>query len=255
MREMQLPSFKAPPVQEVAFAIRFSDVGLKTVHFGLLSQLLSKEYPHFDDLQPFGDESGIAFQIVPLPPFRRVRMSTEDRQHSVQIQGDRFIFNWTKTSKEMTYPRFGPLYRQFDELWNKFVDLLRSVGAGTPKVVSYDLTYVNELASIEGSVSSLAEHALSFFRWSGEHGRFLAEPTAMNAALTFKLPDENGQLLTSVNPATRADKQEVLLFILKCFGQPRAEREKWFQLAHEWIVRGFVDLTSTTAHKEWAREA
>lgn len=31
------------------------------------------------------------------------------------------------------------------------------------------------------------------------------------------------------------------------------DMEECFEMAHEWIVRGFTDLTSIQAHKQWGR--
>jgi len=49
-----------------------------------------------------------------------------------------------------------------------------------------------------------------------------------------------------------------LLLELKATGPSSSTDKKamldWFDLAHEWIVRGFTDLTAAEAHKLWERE-
>ena len=54
------------------------------------------------------------------------------------------------------------------------------------------------------------------------------------------------------------NKVSVLLLELKATGPSSSTDKKamldWFDLAHEWIVRGFTDLTAAEAHKLWERE-
>ena len=42
---------------------------------------------------------------------------------------------------------------------------------------------------------------------------------------------------------------------MTCSGQASVEYSfpNWFDTAHEWIVRGFTDLTTDEAHKLWGR--
>lgn len=60
--------------------------------------------------------------------------------------------------------------------------------------------------------------------------------------------------------ATRT-KDKVPLLVLelmktRAIGESASKEaiREWFDLAHEWIVRGFTDLTTTEIQKIWERE-
>jgi hypothetical protein len=74
------------------------------------------------------------------------------------------------------------------------------------------------------------------------------------------LPEKSGRLHATIRNARRSkDDVELLLFELCARGIP-AEREfesiqAWYNLAHEWIVRGFADLTGEDVQDEvWIRK-
>ena len=53
-----------------------------------------------------------------------------------------------------------------------------------------------------------------------------------------------------------SDQSDVLLLQMTAQGSAKRElsdMESWLELAHEWIVQGFTDLTSKEAHNKWER--
>ena len=76
----------------------------------------------------------------------------------------------------------------------------------------------------------------------------------------FPLPDSKGNLKVNFKRGTRvSDKVPVLILELTATGpaadsMEKAAMLKWFDLGHEWIVRGFTDLTTPEAHRLWERE-
>jgi len=58
---------------------------------------------------------------------------------------------------------------------------------------------------------------------------------------------------------TRSEDQvPVLILELKVLGIDNSAKKEgirnWFNLSHEWIVRGFADLTTPEIHELWERE-
>ncbi len=73
------------------------------------------------------------------------------------------------------------------------------------------------------------------------------------------MPEKKGHLIVNLKQATRTeDKVTLLVLELKTQGTGEsADKEairEWFDLAHEWIVRGFTDLTTPEIQKIWERE-
>jgi len=256
MTTIPLPSFVSPPVQEVAFGIKFADLGLKTVHIGQFYEAVRNDFPNTDDLAPYVDESDFGFQLIQLPQLRRVKLMSSDGQNTLQIQGNRIIFNWVKSTKTTIYPRYPSVYRSFRTYWDTFAKFAKETISSELNLLAYELTYVNELKKSSTSILTSTEEAIQVFRWNDIKRETIGEPSNLNFALNFELPNGLGKAVVSVNPAKRADGEEVLLFILKCAGPANVQPpDVWFAMAHEWIVRGFAELTSAAAHKQWEREA
>ena len=99
------------------------------------------------------------------------------------------------------------------------------------------------------------------FAWRGKAARFLSNPENFNWKTSFALPGQAGRLHATIRSAVRReDSTPILLLDLTArgIGGKDGAREatwEWFDLAHEWIVRGFTDLTGEGMHKNvWRRK-
>jgi hypothetical protein len=90
--------------------------------------------------------------------------------------------------------------------------------------------------------------------------RFLPKPIAIGWNMRFSLPDKKGQLIAKLSQAIRKeDNIPVLILDLTARGiGPSTDRKgirDWFDVAREWIVCGFADLTTEKVQKEvWEKE-
>ncbi len=133
------------------------------------------------------------------------------------------------------------------------------IGLIQPKLA--ELTYINtfEPGKEWNSAKDTAE-IFKDFQWTKHEVRFLPEPQDVSWAATFLLPDNNGKLSARLNNAKRvSDDVTVLrLELIASHDVNNYERksiESWFELAHEWVVKGFADLTiSEVQEKLWGRE-
>lgn len=256
----RLPSFERPPVHEVALSVQFKPcTKLKTVHLGLLWGNLKAEYPSAEDLPPFADFEEInspRVELIHLPQLRRVRMSRKDSTVSIQIQDTRFITNWVRSNTNVSYPRFRAIFAEFAEAFAKIEMFFREQEIGELEPTYYELTYVNELGEVNDNLMPRLENLLSFCKWNHIERNFLGDPTVVNFAWQFNMPNDEGKLILNVNPAKRSDGTEVVLFILKCIvpaNKTASPLPVWFEAAHETIVRSFTELTTSAAHLEWGR--
>ena len=91
--------------------------------------------------------------------------------------------------------------------------------------------------------------------WSRQEDAFLPVPFMVNWHGQFRFQNPDGELSIKVNPAKRVDETELLILELTARGRtPLENMDDWFSHAHEWIVRGFEDLTSDEAQKELWRK-
>jgi hypothetical protein len=55
-----------------------------------------------------------------------------------------------------------------------------------------------------------------------------------------------GRLHVSLKMATTKEAKKAMIFELTARGFSIGVMDEWFAVAHEWIVKGFDDLTTTT---------
>ena len=113
------------------------------------------------------------------------------------------------------------------------------------------------MAAGADSLSTIGK-ALPDFNWRGAAGRFLGIPEGFSWRTSFALPDQAGRLHATIHSGTRrTDSAPVVVLNLTARGLPRSDGRSeiwtWFDLAHEWIVRGFTDLTGGEFHQRWGR--
>ena len=254
MTTTAIPSYTNPPLSEVACGVQFGALALQTRHVGQFWTEIANEYPLTQDQPPIPDVGDPAISVLSIPPLRRVFMATASTEYLVQIQEARFHHNWRKLSPDVRYPRFDTVFERFLQVWGRFSDFVKGQSLGEPKPTRYELTYVNEFDSL-GSLS--VEQAVKLFNWRHIGAEFLPEPQATNIAWSFLLPQEKGVLNVSTNRFTRPDGRLAVLLTLACSGVAAPQKyslNDWFGTAHEWIVRGFTDLTTSEAHRVWQRE-
>jgi len=97
------------------------------------------------------------------------------------------------------------------------------------------------------------------YAWEKTKERFLPKPKKVSWQKEFLLPEKKGHLIVSFKQAIqKEDKVPLLVLELKTRGidesATKDRMREWFDLAHEWIVRGFTDLTTPEIQKIWERE-
>lgn len=260
----ELVSFERPPVQEVAFAVQLPDPSITIDFLAALPNSLSHDLPVRQLREPLprmvemlDEDSEMQFAIRPGSTLPRAWFLSQDGVLLVQAQEDRIALNWRRSGQPIEYPRYGALRAQFEELLNTTAELL-----DMPDGLSVDfteLTYVNEL-DVDSGPSLPAERALTTIRVPD--AEFLPQPEDSKWAARWIIPGEagtsRGRFIASAEPATRQDDQHDTYLLTMTVRIPGAvtgtdailER---VDLGHEWIVRGFADLTTKQMHDQWGR--
>lgn len=143
--------------------------------------------------------------------------------------------------------------------WEEFYAFVLEEGLGSPEALQCEVAYINHIEVGQGW-ESMEDLSGIFPAWSGLSSKeFLPTPEGVHLRTSFLIPDGQGRLHVQVQPAIRSsDLIQILQVTLTARGAPRkggtAEILEWFDLGHEWVVRGFVDFTSTKMHELWKRE-
>jgi uncharacterized protein (TIGR04255 family) len=261
------PKFDFPPVIETALSLEFKPLkGWSIPHFGLFWQRIRTDFPEVSVQPSLGSEIetfdkprmviGPQLALVNSPEVRCWFYDSKGDQ-LVQVQHDRFVHNWRR-AQDQAYPSYDLVKPRFESNWGTFCRFLSDEGLSAPDVVQCELTYVNHFEAGR-EWQSMGDVAEMLSPWSGEFsGNFLPNPEAVQIGASFLMPDGRGRLRISLQPVMRtADRKEILQFNLVARGAPASSNLasilEWFDLGHEWIVRGFADLTSPKMHSLWQR--
>ena len=146
---------------------------------------------------------------LPLP---RIWLIGKTRDELIQLQNDRFYFNWRQTEDRSDYPRFRNVSSKFfrytrDGRSSSLIHFSTEI-----KPLECELSYINLLPKGKGW-TSFGEVGRIFkdFAWASGPDRFLPGPDTLSWQVVFPLPDKHGTLTVRLGSAVRkADSVEVL---------------------------------------------
>ncbi len=256
------PSYKRPPINEVVCGMRFHVLDkLRIPHVGLLWDKFRQEYPIIQHAPPVASSKGeILIDSVTGVPLQRIWFINKLDDELIQFQFDRFYFNWRR--RQDAYPRYSYVIKNFEAITDNILEFFREFELGELKPIEYELSYINHIPRGEGwnTIDDLPR-VFSDFVWRQTTRRFLPNPSSVGWQAEFLLPEEKGHLVANLRMAIRTN-DKVPLFVLnitaRTGGELAADKKairEWFDIAHEFIVRGFTDLTTPEVQKSvWERE-
>lgn len=255
-----LPSYKRPPVDEVVCGFRFERVrDLKVPHIGLLWEKFRNEYPTVQHAVPIATDNSLPIDEATGIPLPRIWFISRADNELIQFQLDRFYYNWRHRNDD--YPRYPSIMKKFEKAKSQLDTFVKELQLGAITPLEYELTYINHIPVRQGweKIDDLPK-VIRDFTWQKEKHSFLPNPTNISWQVRFELPGNKGWLNAKLSQATRkVDGLPSLILELnaKGFGEEKNEKamRDWFDLAHEWIVRGFTELTEKEIQESiWKRE-
>ncbi|GJI89402.1 TIGR04255 family protein [Duganella hordei] len=256
--------FEKPPVVEVVFGVLFASQDmLKAAHVGAFWQQVKDKYPRTEDAPPVPtivEEPPGAVEWDFLPPLRRTWLLSEDGRKLLQVQQDRFLFNWKRTLADDLYPSYEVNLAEFEAALAIFEDFLKSTGIPTPGYRQFELTYVNHITSQNGLDLVGIDGVLVDHIRNSQGPRFLPDAESFNWTTSYPLDKNYGRLHISAQVASVPESSKMVRLDITASGisdDISAEgRRRWFDLAHEWITHGFADVTAATLQQQaWGKKA
>jgi uncharacterized protein (TIGR04255 family) len=251
--------FASPPVVEVACGTLFHALPkLRIAHIGIFWQLVRDAFPIADEASPLIDAAGLGRGFVELPfggmPMARTWLRSADDTALIQLQRDRFVYNWKGSSDDKPYPSYDRVIAEFERYLSLFEEFIEREELGALNMRQLELTYVNHipLNSLEPGDSVLIDH-----RREATERRFLPEPSGFTWTTSYQLPNAAGELSVIAQNARALTGGEPLIKLdlsARGLNEAGTNLRNWFDIAHTWITSGFVDITSQTAQqKTWWR--
>lgn len=240
MSEQTKITFKNPPVQEVVCGVQFEELtDFRIGHFGLLWHHYADKFPRTEDRPPllFAQNQNL------LTP--RVWFISEDETQVIQVQRDRFLLNWRRTSENDTYPRFEKVYKDFLEHLQTFQKFLAPIGG--VKALGYELAYINNIELKDGVFPDIL--------WRKANSKYLCTPKTINSSWDFGLPFSDSNLQINIQSARIDGMNEAVQLSLAVRGVESFDnQDQWFENAHQTIVQSFIELTGEDVQKKmWGR--
>jgi len=267
------PDYETPPLVEVSCGILFKPLeSLLTPHIGLLWGKFKSEFPDSQEVPPlipaierFGeptkDSTRAEFQILERPPLPRIWFLQSPANGIIQFQRDRFLYNWRKIRPEDEYPRYHNVLNNFRNTLNIFEAFLKETNLGEIEPLQYELTYFNNILQGEGWNSTKdIEKIFRYYKWESDSIRFLPHPEDIIWRTSFDLPDNKGRFRVRIQKGKRPEDGRNLIqleLLVRGIGKDISKEQmwSWFDLAHEWIVCGFSDLTTDEIQEQvWRRK-
>jgi len=253
-----LANYGNPPVVEVVFGIQFNELSELTAPLrGILWEKIGRgKYPKYEerpplarvverfDGPPFKQREPELEAIAGLPSPRSFFINSTGN-HLIQVQQDRFLQNWRKQKPENQYPRYVELFPEFTNAWNCFAEFVTDEKVGNLEPNQYELTYLNHIPREAGwkNLTDIEKVFPDFICRANDP--FLPEPENIGWRRVYRLPNEKGRLHVTLNQAFSTETNDLVLVLnITARGFDKNGMNSWFDMAHEWIVRSFDDLTS-----------
>ncbi|MQA23453.1 TIGR04255 family protein [Rugamonas rivuli] len=254
-----------PPVVEVVCGVMFASSVVQAVHIGAFWDRIRSEFPTVEEAPPLSaiveepSQSVAEFESwATLPPARRAWLLNRDGSNLIQIQADRFLFNWKHTLGTKNYPSYQVVITEFERRLQSFMDFMRDIGGVSLIFRQFEMTYVNHINK-EYGLDQQEETSILVDHTRQSRTRFLPQPENFNFSSSYLLPEGAGRLhVTAQSMNSPLDDTRLVRLDMTARGMASdasdESRRKWFDTAHHWITHGFVDITSPTVQREiWKR--
>jgi len=253
-------------VAEAVLGIQFAPLDkMRITDFGLFWQHVKKDFPQVqerDRLVPTVELKGQTIpevgwrlsNVVELPRVWFVGELPGGGRHFIQLQPDRYLYNWHATGGAAPYPSFENNSRSFFSYLDTFAKYIADANLGEMQVDQCELTYVNHIGLDKGL--DLSEMAAKAFTTFGTKAPIPGYSDRFSFNVSSWLDDLNGRLHATLQPAQNMETREIILdFRLTARGAPAGSKgtqlADWLNQAHYFVIDSFKSLTTPEMHKRW----
>lgn len=274
-KQPKLPSFKSPPLHEVALSVQFEPLqSLGLVQLGLLWSEFRGRFPQIEEHGPIEtivERLGVRrktsavpeMRLLSAPPLPRIWFLNEEKRELVQVQNDHFVRNWRKIKDSDEYPRYDEYIRcVFEKDLHTFQSFLAKEQLGKLVPNQCEVTYVNHIVAGDGWETH-ANLGSVFNGWANQFSEDVAlEIEDIRLAVRYIIYNDNdeflGRLHMSIEPAFNvSDDKPIFIMKLTARGKPLGEDIpgilKFMDLGRMHIVNSFAAMTTPNMHKVWGR--
>ncbi len=262
--------FARPPVDEVVLSVLFKPLDrFLAPHLGEIWQEFKKsgfvyttaQGPVPPAIESFSDQIPEPHvHISNVPDFDRILFIHEGEDQILQVQRDRFTFNWRKIEGGQRYPGFSDIFASFEDFYTCFRESLKNQGIGEITPLQYELSYINQLLHGDGwnTLDDIARIYNMFADLLQSHP-FWADAEFLNLRTSFPIADLHGRLHLGIgNQVKIPERKQTLQTDLTMRGFPENKEdamETWFKLSRDRIREKFTSMfTEDIQTRVWGRK-
>lgn len=263
-RPAHLPDFVEPPLDEVVLGVQFAPVsGYASVHSMKVWDLFKAEFPKVQEwpvLEPqfetFGGmnaQAGPRIQVGAFPVGSRLWFLSDDENHLIQFQPDRFITNWRREPNTRPYPRFEGLAEAFEKNVGKLAGHFESDFDYRVNINQAEVAYINIIP-----VDSFSDAGQWFELWNGGAFEVEALNTSFNEVIKGADDKPFARLSHQIQSVLAADgKQRAFRLSLTFKGKPAGSDIEsamaFLATGRDAIVTRFGEITTKEAQRTWGK--
>jgi uncharacterized protein (TIGR04255 family) len=237
-------------------------------HFGLFWDRIREEFPSCvsqpaitNVVETFGSPKAMSVELFQGAPPTRALYQSRTSGELIQVQADRFSFNW-KLVSGAEYPRYDATLPRFWALFDLFAEFLRQKKLGPIALTQCEVTNVNIIPVAEfGGTFGQAASALAVHVPTLEEYPELALENAQVAA-RYLMSDEDGVPFGRVHASAHSvfniatAEAAIRLDLTARGGKPSLDRQsaqEFFECSRNAINAAFLAYTSVKAHAHWGK--
>lgn len=177
---------------------------------------------------------------INVPDLPRIWFAHDDDNRILQVQRDRFTFNWRRTNSGQEYPGYSTIFEIFEGFYDQFRQIIMEMEIGLLAPLHYELSYIyqfrqgnkwNTLDDIGKVYRFFADFQQSNAFWSGAD--------TLNLNISFPMKDLHSWLHLGVGKRVKLPEQRQTLQTdfraLNFQVNTDTEMSVWFQSAHNQI--------------------
>lgn len=265
------PKYEHPPVVETVLGVQFPELsGFRCAHFGLYWQRIKDRFPVLEDkarLKP-AVETFPRKLVLPEAPLQFLPGGVPERvwyvgkppERLIQVQANRFLFNWRGFDGGGPYPSYEKNRDVFLVEFAAFSEFCLEHDLDKPSPELCEVTYINHIEPEDGeTVMELFGKVFTGLRWEFA-GASLGAPENATLNRVFVIPGSAGRLYAQAGLAYHGrTRRELIRFELTARvnhpSQKRQDLPSSMQLAHNAVVNGFASMTNPDIQSSrWRRK-